>query len=356
MEKSKRSPARPLVYQLREKMDYLMNDGVPLSVIGEHAAISNNRLKALTKIGQQSLDNAIHQGNPEHGIDPGDDRLGRDHQKKIGELFKFETRFPENRAGWPEWCDPTVDENTPNSKRRDTAENFRKRYRQEHGPPERDTTEQLMEGEFCSPQSAIDGLACVELTCGQIGKGQANIGVVISCDQAPVENLLSEVSVKRAVLEIACGTARARRSTIKGYGGQFETVCAYGAVRWTWGAGSSNRLRWRLTATGAKIGTIEINQSDLAVIEHLAHDVALIAAFGTWLKSINAIAPQAVSDQPVENIALLDSDGKEKDLTVEQLTVEQQLVMEHLQKRRLNSDDDNFAVLAKHELRVVRKR
>ena len=125
----------------------------------------------------------------------------------------------------------------------------------------------------------------------------------------------------------------------------------HGEVRWAWSAGSSAKLRWRLAATGTRLGSMELGPGTLANIEQLSSGEVIRATLSTWLKFV-----AADETSPRESpIGIVDrTDGGLKTLPEMEMTVAQRRIIEHLAKLRLNPDVDNEIEIASHEVEFVR--
>jgi hypothetical protein len=351
---------RPMVFQLRSKARFLLTHSVPLDKVDAVAEIGLNGLHEKAKargytLPLDSLQDAMRFGSGLDGGADGDDHLGMAHQKILAALFQFDVGLPHNKRGWPEWSDPQADDETRPKDRRDTAELFKKRYLQEFAPPERDTTEPLKD-EPRKPVSSIDGLASVELKSNQPGDGHSHVGVDISCGRTRIDVSHYEIALRSAVLSIDCGLGKAKLSTVWGYGKpDFIVTGSHGEVRCACTA-NTQKQHWRLDASGTTLGTFVLDTENKVFVERLAHGDVIMATLATWLKYIAPDDSEAASHPADGDIALLDRTGGEVKLDAKRLTVEQQRIIEHLAKRRLNTDENNYAVVARHEIEFVRRR
>lgn len=344
-------PPRPIVFELREKADFLMKHPVPRGRIGADGPLTINALHSRSGIPLQSLQTAIGSENEKAGKLPGDSRLGSDHQLKLANLFGFAVGA-QNPAAWPEWHDWEVDDVTHADSRRDTAQRFREAYLRKYARS-RDTSQALTEGPDREPQrSAIRSLASVWLTSGQTGEGTSDVGVKVSCGLADTGVSHYRITVRVALLEIDCGEARARESSIRGFDApEFNIKGSMGDVRCSWNGGDAKRLAWLLDGQGASLGTVIFEPGFLSTIEKLAAGDVITATLGTWLKHIDDETLSNSAD--TSELALVNRRGEEVGLPGDQLTMEQQRVIEHLRKRVPKLHDDNFAELAFHELEFV---
>lgn len=201
----------------------------------------------------------------------------------------------------------------------------------------------------------IRGLASIELTCGNTGRGDTVIGVNIACGDAFISVSPYPITVRAGELEIDCGHARATEDSVKGAAqetfGRFDATGSAGMVRCKW-SGDFKRLRWILDATGASIGTLIFEPGVLAKIVGLAPGDVIKGTFGTYLKDIESdeSAPAKVLDQ----FTVVDRLGERPELAGEQLSVLYNRIIEHLRKSVLTTDE-GFAVISSHELHFVER-
>lgn len=353
----RRIPRRQYVHELKEKLE------------GLAAAwpISMQQLYDESGVPKNSIQRAIGDENEERGTEESDSKLGGAHQKRVAEYFGFTVE-------WEQWR--AHDENAT-EKRLDTAKAFLKRYRGEKpkklnprkrpeaGTDERETTvevaaelerittEPLKLGRRREPKAFLEGLGTVELHADQTGNGDSSLSFGLNCDEAGVEVSQSPIVLRYAVLIVTLGHARARTDSIKGRGTSgFEVDGGYGPVRCAWSGGTTSRLRYRLAATGSRIGSFTLERASLANVEQLAHGDVIKASLETWLKYIE------VDDGELQesSIGVLDRvTGELKAQSAEERTVEQRRIIAHLAKLLLKHDDNNYAIVAEHEIEYVRR-
>ncbi|MEM7778060.1 MAG: hypothetical protein AAF732_20950 [Pseudomonadota bacterium] len=354
--------SREKIFELREKVNFLQSHEVPCRRCRVEPGDTVNALAVMLKrngleIALSDLQKALRQSddNPD-GIEPGDERLGRGHQQRLAAFFGFEIGWPHNKNGWREWCDPEIAEDVSDSERHDTAEKFIARYCREHRQPDPGAVVMLMEGPAHVPERTPE-LASVEIEAGQIGEGTADLGVYISCGFASVQQSRFLRTLRAARMQIGFSEeGRARRDTIKGRTEpQFELQGTYGPVRARYGAGTTRQLDWRLDATGVSLGNIDMDIGFVA-LERLSDGETVTASIGTWLKDIEPVDEQSDTVAGSGEIAIVDSEGQEVEIAVNELTTEQRRFIEHLELAGLERDEQNFAVLASHELTFVRRR
>jgi hypothetical protein len=218
----------------------------------------------------------------------------------------------------------------------------------------RDVSAPLMQGDDIDPERCpIRGLASLELTCGQTGPGQTNIGARVSCGISPIESFPFLITVHTAQLEIDCGKARAAVDSIKGFADPGFTVRgSKGEVRGTWNGGDTQRLVWLLDATAVSLGVVTFEPGELARVERLAPGDGIAGTLGTWFKNIEA---DETSPRPTDDIGIVEKLGNPVEIEGKDFSVLQRRIMEHLRKCALEVDGAGYAILARHELRFVRR-
>lgn len=332
---------RRYIHELKAKLDYLA---------GLTPSRTRGELETVAKIPRSTFDQACRRD------DKAWSRLGGKHQDRLAACFGFS-------KDWPEWCDPDR-LGGDLSERRDSVEAFSRRLntardeRQRSGEatkiPEpiavaiRDITEELTAGRRRPPSMPLGTMAQVLLDLGQpAGPGAHQTLVEVSCHTTNIIGSDARFSVRRALLAIDCKDARGRRDAIAGITGAPVSLSnPSGETAFTW-CGSTQLLRWEVTAAGATIGYLWF---DAGVIEELAHGDVLRVSLTAWLKDIETYDGD---DEAVFGII-----DPQNDLIAQQdevLTIEQQRLIAHLNKLRLPMDGNGYAEIAFHELEVVRK-
>lgn len=339
------SKPRRYIHELKQKLEYL-KDTRNVGTWDDFAR--------LTKIKPSVLGLARAQNQP------GSSRLNSDDEEKVAERFEFSN-------DWPEWRDTTrLNPHTVGCK--DTADAFSKRYgellRAKGGqqvnvapsPKQQPETgdARIIAGEVKAgrrrpPSMPLGTMAQVLLDQGQpVGPGALQALVELSCHTTHIMGSNSRFSVRRALLAIDCKEARGRRDAIAALtGGPVTLINPTNGERSTvtW-CGSSQLLRWDVVAEGATIGSVWF---DAGIIEELAHGDVLRVSLSAWLKDIDA------SDSDDNAVfGIIDPHGELAEEHADALTIEQQRIIQHLNKLKLPMDGNGYAEIASHELEVVR--
>lgn len=292
---------------------------------------------------------------------PGSGRLNSEDEGKVAERFKFST-------DWPEWRDKTR-LNPRSVGCKDTAEAFAKKFgdlpsarideqvksypgatQQSEIGNARIVAGEVVAGRRRPPSMPLGTMAQVLLDQGQpVGPGALQALVELSCHTTHIIGSNSRFSVRRALLAIDCKEARGRREAIAALTGGTVTLInptngERSTVTW---CGSSQLLRWDVVAEGTTIGSVWF---DAGIIEELAHGDVLRVSLSAWLKDIDA---SDSGDNAV--FGIIDPHGQLAGEPADALTIEQQRIIQHLNKLKLPVDANGYAEIASHELEVVRK-
>lgn len=355
--------ARDYIFQLPEKLEFL-------------AKLTDNGTFA-------ELWQFVNKSSLEQACNPKREdifsRLGRGHQRSLAEAFGFEIE-------WEEWRDSLRDDENPEG-RIDTAAAFKRallKARKQSKSNGRETKSagsialnsssdkgskgQAAESEAAAPVSGarqvvaevvagrrsvattpLGTMARVGLELGQAaGHGAHQFLVEVSCHAANIEGSRRRFSVRHALLAIDPKHARGRRDAIAGITGSPLILQNPNGETATFAwCGSLRLLRWEVSAGGVAIGYLWF---DAGVIEELAHGDILRVSLSAWIKHIDVVDDET---EPVFGIS--DAKGNLLDQGSEAMTVEQQRLIEHLNKLTLPSDGNGYAEVASEELEVVRK-
>jgi hypothetical protein len=191
-------------------------------------------------------------------------------------------------------------------------------------------------------------MAQVALELGQpAGPGAHQVLVEVSGHSTNIIGSNRRFSVRRAILAIDCKEAQGRREAIAGINGvPVQLSNANGETTFAW-CGTTKLLRWDVTANGARIGYLWF---DAGIIEQLAHGDVLRVSMSAWLKHIDV-----AEDEGEPTFGILDTNDRLLEQPDTKLTIEQQRLIEHLNKLRLVVDANGYAEIAAGEIEVVRK-
>ena len=185
------STQRQPVYDLRRKVEFLLVNDVARRV-GGYA--NKTAFYEKSEIPRKTLAGCFSDADEGDG-------MTSNVQRKLAKCCDFS-------LDWPEWIDPEARSDTPNAKRRDTADRFAQKYLERHGPKEKSTFANKEPSVFTAhraalPHSINEKLASVTLSADQRGPGESQpIGVELACIPAFLE--IAELTVRRGQLRLDC--------------------------------------------------------------------------------------------------------------------------------------------------------
>lgn len=312
-------PARPLIFELREKMDFLMKHAVPRARIGADTPLTINALHTRSGIPLQSLQNAIGAENDYSGKLAGDGKLGIEHQSRIANLFGFEVGGPQNPAAWPEWHDWEADEAAPADSRRDTAQKFRdeylRRYRASRVLGLRLISVRVKPSDA---SAAAPTLGSLELDLRQSGPGEPwPIGVEVICQPTPIGTF--ELGIKRALVSIDPGTAGVSRLRERlGSEGDITFKRGDRTITLRIANAQSGHPTWDIACDGKPIGVFRLDDEQcLCFLHDVAPDDEIIGTMKVWFKDLELADPDPHddADDTSDPWSFVRADGKQLSAT-----------------------------------------
>lgn len=307
---------REPIFEIAEKFQFLKENAISRDHCGHNA--SDNSFCEKLGIARMTLLGSVNAGG-----------LTSAQQQALADKCGFP-------LSWPEWNDPRADRNARREARRDTCEEFRKKYLEHHSKEEPKSSLPpampvlLKEDLWAETLSGETELASLSLRTGQSEPvpGEAMLGFDLNCPKVCADGVTT--GVRQGILTFRCGYAHTTDAKDRtGYPGGIDLNDA----KFTPLSVDRNEPSWLVTATEAPaIGLIGDAPQDFIRIMNLTPGASVRADFIACVRDIAT--------------AFLLPDGQSQ-------SAAKQKIKKRLRELKLSGGEEGVATLAVAEIKFA---
>lgn len=345
--------ARIEIYELHAKLNHLIDSGKGRADFCRKTGIHEHSLRrAIGNRGDRVVRGSVG-------------ALGIKDLERITKVFGFQAIDKKDEKGrilvpvWPPWLD--VLGFARGDERQDTAANFVKEYRKLHSTPDVDLETVTVAGaegreplvddgsalkviaDYADP-SPMPGLASIIIYAGQTRLNKTLISATVFTDQYLVPETGKWLKVVMGVFSINCGKALADLRSVK----SFKIDGSNGPVDWTVSGPSRTAPRWRIESiSGKPLGDVGADPISLVNVEGLADGDEIEATFGTWFSLLSSAVVLEHGSKTAND--------KNVDASQVPFNSAQQKLAALLEKRCVDTDETNYAVIARYKIAFGRR-
>lgn len=218
--------------------------------------------------------------------------------------------------------------------------------------PPRRTDVLLTKGPPIAPEpSKLPDFLSIQGFPTQFGPGRFELGFELSCGVLKAKVADIAVTIRSGILTLKCFPAQIDKSTRKGFGEPWSFEGTQGPVSFSWSVGDTYNARWRVTASGKTIGSLEVPPDFVTVCDAAPGDEFELS-FRFCIKDTTADVDEILdfaSDLEVEP----PQEQAEK-IDVSTLSEVKKKLIARIATAALVDEGDGFVVHARHKMAVAK--